>query len=160
MISLKQARRIICQSVCIMLYMCMLVEKKYTDLKSSLSNVGMKGIQLCTSDVPLLSQLSLEEVPDQELLLGLAERRLGTQWRFVGRYLGVSNTEIDDIKSCVSENSKEVTQLLRVWKQQCFEEATVATLVKALYRIEQLNSRFIGELWWWFSNEISRRYCT
>ena len=46
-------------------------------------------------------------------------------------------------------------RLLLEWQQQNYgRAASVAALVKALYRIKQLNSSFVGELWRWLQNKI------
>ena len=46
-------------------------------------------------------------------------------------------------------------RLLLEWQQQNYgRAASVAALVKALYRIKQLNSFFVGELWRWLQNKI------
>ena len=135
--------------------------RSYAELKSSLARVGIKDIQLRTSDIPLLSNLSIIE-PDESLLLGLAKKGLGMQWRFVGRFLGLSNIEIDCLHwTFGKEDTKEVSmKLLHKWRQQCFETANIPTLIKALFRIQQLNPRYISEPWWLFQTEISKKYCT
>jgi hypothetical protein len=128
-------------------------------LKSILAKVGFRDIKLCCSDIPLLSDSPelYDKECDCELLVGLAERKLGVQWRFVGCYFGLTNVDIDDLLSQADRDGRKdaASRLLLEWKQQNYgRAASVAALVKALYRIKQLNSSFVGELWRWLQNKI------
>ena len=45
--------------------------------------------------------------------------------------------------------------MLSEWQQEQYGgAASVAALVKAVYRIHQLNSSFVVDLWWWLHNEL------
>ena len=128
-------------------------------LKSILARVGFRDIKLCCSDIPLLSDSPelYDKECDCKLLVGLAERKLGMQWRFVGRYFGLTNVDIDDLLSLADRDGRKdaASRLLLEWQQQNYgRAASVAALVKALYRIKQLNSSFVGELWRWLQNKI------
>ena len=128
-------------------------------LKSILTKVGFRDIKLSCSDIPLLSNNPklYDKECDCELLVGLAERKLGVQWRFVGRYFGLTNVDIDDLLFQADRESRKdaAYRLLFEWQQQQYgRAASVAALVKAVYRIKQLNSSFVGELWQCLRNKI------
>ena len=91
------------------------------------------------------------------LIVGFPKRKLGVQWRFVGCYFGLTNVDIDDLLfQADRESRKEAAyRLLLEWQQQNYgRAASVAALVKAVYRIKQLNSYFVGELWGSLRNKI------
>lgn len=131
------------------------------NLKSVLAKFGIKDIEMCTTDIPLLleyPELS-NEVCDHELCLSLAERGLGgKQWRFVGRYLGLNKVDIDRLTYLVDREDYKTAStafdMLHTWRQQYGQHATVAALTRAMYRVQQLNQEIMGELWWWFKTEI------
>ena len=129
-------------------------------LKLILTKVGFSAIKLSCSSIPLLSNNPelYDRECDCELLVDLAERKLGVQWRFVGRYFGLPNVDIDDLLlQADRESRKEAAyRLLLKWQQQNYgRAASVAALVKAVYRIKQLNPYFVGELWWSLRNKIT-----
>ena len=127
------------------------------DLKSILAKVGIRDIQLCCSDIPLLAENpGLYDRPcDFQLCTELAEV-VGMQWQFLGRYLGLTKVDIDDLASIADRESRTEasSRMLHKWQQQCGREASVAALVKAVYRIHQLNSQCVGELWWLLQDKI------
>ena len=129
-----------------------------SDLKTVLAKVGISDIQLCHTSVQILSdnpQLC-RGTCDHDLCLGLAENSPGSQWRFVGRYLGLGTTDIDGKLTLLDRcgEKEAVIQMLHDWKQQFDNGANMEAMVKAVYRVGQLQR---DKLWWWLRNEIQQR---
>ena len=128
------------------------------ELKFVLRKVGIRDIRLCNSEIPLLSRNpGLTDLAcDRELCIALAAA-LGTQWRFVGRYLGVPNADFDDLLNKADrEGLKEAAYcMLDQWKQLYGRKGSVAALVKAIYRVYQLCPLFATEPWWLLEQKIT-----
>ena len=127
------------------------------DLKSIFKRVGIRDIQLdlCNCNIQLLTQnpgLSARQC-DRYLCLHIAKLP-GPQWRFVGRYLGLNVENLPAVAD--HKDMVDVTfDMLSKWQQEQYGgAASVAALVKAVYRIHQLNSSFVVDLWWWLGNEL------
>lgn len=130
------------------------------ELKSTLEKIGY-DIQLCHSSIPVLSDKPWlnNKICDQYLCTRLASK-IGKQWKFLGRYLGLTNVDIDDLLSIVEREGKveAVFQMLYKWLQQYGRTATVDTLAKSVYRIHQLNSQHMNEAWWFIQQEIADEF--
>ena len=129
------------------------------ELKSVLVKVGIQDIQLCCADIPLLSESPglYDRQCDRQLCTVLATK-LGMQWQFLGRYLGLTEVDIEDLVSIADREGRTeaVSRMLHKWQQQqCGREASVAALVKAVYRIHQLNSWYMNEAWWFIEQVVA-----
>ena len=132
------------------------------ELKSVLRKVGIRDIRLCSSEIPLLSSNPglYDKVCDRQLCLCLdLVGNFGTQWRFVGRYLGLPKRELDNLCSMAEREFQSLEEvgccMLRQWQQQnSGREASVATLMKAIYRVHQLSPWFVTEPWWLLEGKI------
>ena len=128
-------------------------------LKFVLAKIGVGDIELCKSDIPLLNHHPTlnEKICDNDLCLSVVKNGLaGKQWRFVGRFLGLSKVDIDELTLVAEKQGckEAVYKMLSKWQQQGGELATVAALVKVIYRIHQLNPEVICEVWWWLETEL------
>ena len=131
------------------------------ELKSILAKMEFQDIELCHSDVPVLSEnpCLFDKICDRDLCTRLAPK-VGKQWKFLGRYLGLTQVDIEDLCSIEHREGKEeaVFQMLSKWRQTCGRTASVAKLVMAVYRIYQLNPLHMNEIWWFIEQVIASEF--
>lgn len=65
-------------------------------------------------------------------------KRVGGEWKFVGRALGLHDATLDRIRMDNSHNTQEsIYQMLLCWKQENGSEATYNNLIRALQKVER-----------------------
>ena len=127
------------------------------ELKCILTNVGFSDIKVCCTDIPLLTanpELFKREC-DRYLCTRLADK-LGRQWRFVGRYLGVRDADLDNLLCTADKEGRTdaVSKMFEKWRQQYATAASVAVLVRAIFRVYELNSSYVTEAFWFMQEEV------
>ena len=131
------------------------------ELKSILEEMEFQGIELCHSNIPVLSENPClkDKTCDPYLCTRLAPK-VGKQWKFLGRYLGLTQVDIEDLCSIEHREGKDeaVFQMLSKWQQTYGETASVAKLVMAVYRINQLNPSHMNEIWWFIEQVIASEF--
>ena len=127
------------------------------ELKCVLAKLGFRDIKLCHRETQLLTNNpGLCDIEcDRHLCTHLADK-LGKQWRFVGRYLGLDEATIDNLLDvAVSEGKTEaVSRMFTTWRQQYSTEASVATFVRAISRVNELNSLYMSEAYWFMEQAV------
>lgn len=137
-------------------------ERSLSDFLSFLASAGITGIDVisdCNGGsiyceysaadklICRLSSLS-QQYPDEEcrFFCGLA-CKLVKQWRFVGRFLGVAESDMDYIEQdCVSDSREQCIQLLQTWRsKEC--NATCEAAARAVYRLFKLDLKTVNDAW-------------
>ena len=70
-------------------------------------------------------------------LLQVAET-LGQEWGRVGIYLGLSTTDLDDIKAGEADVTMQKLKMLELWKRRTPSEATAQDLLRGLQALKDL----------------------
>lgn len=135
------------------------------ELKCILTNVGYSDIKVCCTDIPLLNSKANRELCTRECDRYLCTRladKLGKQWQFVGRYLGISDRDLDDLRHTADRNGRveAVSNMFDKWRQQYATAASVAVLVRAIYRVYELNSWYMTEAVWFIQQELDESFNT
>ena len=134
--------------------------KRLGELKCVLAKLGFRDIKLCHRESQLLTENpGLRDIEcDRYLCTRLADK-LGKQWQFVGRYLGLDEATIDNLLDvAVSEGKTEaVSRMFTTWRQQYSTEASVATLVRAISRVNELNSLYVDEAYWFMEQVVAEK---
>ena len=111
------------------------------ELKEFLQTVGFENFVLSDSEEPTHNVEQLDDRPCERMLCThLANKLTHKRWKFVGRYLGLGKTDIDELEWTAREEglTEAIYKMLEKWCQQFGNEATVISLLKAVARVNQL----------------------
>ena len=114
------------------------------ELQSLLQKIGYR-MKLSSSHLPSLiaTNPSLNDRPcDRKLCINVARRANSKHWKFIGRFLGLGDTYDGDLSNIAHMEGipEAVYQMLERWRQQFGPSASIASLVKAIYRVNELSS--------------------
>jgi len=107
-------------------------------LLRALKNLGTT-LDLCTyvDQAATDDHIPSEAVYVQAEFLHTISQKIASQWKFVGRFLGLTEHNIQDISFQERDDVRQAYHMLLTWKQQSHENATCYAVAKAVRIIDQ-----------------------
>ncbi len=117
----------------------------YDGLLTVLQTLGISGVDVVSHGKQVLAidpRLDGHVIDDNVVLtVGM---KLGPIWKFVGRFLGLSDTAIDQTEQAeLHDNRGQPFQMLHRWKREGGNEATYGALLRAVHRVFEHEPRKI-----------------
>lgn len=101
-------------------------------LLRALKNLGTT-LDICT----YVDHIPSEAVYVQAEFLHTISQKIASQWKFVGRFLGLTEHIIQDISFQERDDVRQAYHMLLTWKQQSHKNATCYAVAKAVRIIDQ-----------------------
>ena len=111
------------------------------ELKWLLQTIGFKDFVLSCSDAPMRNFPEFNDrLCDRMVCTHLTNKLKHRHWKFIGRFLGLGTTDIDNLQLTAHGEglTEAISKMLEMWRQQFGNEASLISLLRAVYRVNQL----------------------